>query len=256
MTSGVDLPILEQIARPITLNELHPVGNALVIAPHPDDESLGCGGTVALLRGRGQPVYVLFVSDGTRSHPNSPSYPAERLRQLREAEALEALQILNVPPENARFMRLKDRQVPTLEQPGFADAVRFVQNVLADVNPATVFVPWRRDPHPDHRASWQILNAALSGRTQRPRVLEYLIWLWELGNAADMPTRDEVVVWRVAIESVIEQRNRAIAAHRSQVTRMIDDDPTAFYLSPELLTHFDSPRELFLEGKPANGTVE
>ena len=45
----------------------------------------------------------------------------------------------------------------------------------------------------------------------------------------------------------MNQRNQAIAAHRSQVTRMIDDDPTAFYLSPELLRHFEPLRELFLE---------
>ena len=58
-----------------------------------------------------------------------------------------------------------------------------------------------------------------------------------------------MIVWRVPIGQVLDQRNRAIAAHRSQVTHLIDDDPTAFYLSPELLAHFDNPRELFLEEK-------
>lgn len=66
-----------------------------------------------------------------------------------------------------------------------------------------------------------------------------------------MPSPDEMAVWSVPIASVMTQRNRAIAAHRSQVTRLIDDDPTAFYLSPELLTHFDAPRELFLEERTA-----
>ena len=246
MTSGIDkVHYLENIARPI--DDLAQIGNALVIAPHPDDESLGCGGTIARLRGQGYHVHVLFVSDGTMSHPNSLTYPADRLRQLREAEALEAIRILGVPAENAIFMRQKDRQVATPDSPTFAGGVAYLRRMLLDVKPAAVFVPWRRDPHPDHRASWQLLHGALAKLLTRPRVLEYLIWLWELGNEADIPTRSEMNVWQVAIDTVMEQRNRAIAAHRSQVTRMIDDDPTAFYLSPELLTHFDAPRELFLE---------
>lgn len=248
MISGVDKAIvLDELARPIDSDELGLIGNALVIAPHPDDESLGCGGTIALLRERGFAVHVLFVSDGTMSHPNSTAYPADRLRQLRESEALAALRILNVPPEQATFMRQKDTQVATPASPAFAEAVAFVRNVLIDVNPTTVLVPWRRDPHRDHRASWQLLNAAVQQGPTRPRVLEYLIWLWELGSGADMPGRDEMIVWRVPIASVIAQRDQAIAAHRSQVTRLIDDDPMAFYLSPELLTHFNTPRELFLE---------
>lgn len=248
MISGVDKGHeLEQRARTIGPDDLARIGNALVIAPHPDDESLGCGGTIALLRQRGYDVHVLFVSDGTMSHPNSPSYPAERLRDLREAEAVDALRILNLPPDKAIFLRLKDRRVPTTDQPGFAEAVTSMRAVLERTNPATVFVPWRRDPHPDHRASWQLLRAAVTQVANPPRILEYLIWLWELGDERDMPGPDEVQVWRVPIDPVMDQRNRAIAAHRSQVTRLIADDPTAFYLSPELLMHFDAPRELYVE---------
>ena len=245
MNSGVDKAhFLAELARPAGLDQ---IGDTLVVAPHPDDESLGCGGTIALLRQRGYSVHVLFVSDGTMSHPNSPGYPTERLRQLRESEALEALQRLGVPPENALFMRQKDTQVAAPDSAGFADAVAAVHNLLLTIKPTTVLVPWRRDPHRDHRAAWQQVSAALAKLPIPPRVLEYLIWLWELGIERDMPRRDEMIVWCVSIESVMGQRNRAIAAHRSQVTRLIDDDPTAFYLSPELLSHFDTPRELFLE---------
>jgi LmbE family N-acetylglucosaminyl deacetylase len=250
MISGVEKAhVVEDLAQPLT--DLRSLGTTLVIAPHPDDESLGCGGTIAQLRQLNLPVYVLFVSDGTLSHPNSPSYPADRLRDLREREALAALQILGVPEENATFMRQKDRQVLTPDQPGFADTVQYVTRLLEHQRPDTILVPWRRDPHPDHRASWQLLTEAVTRVPNPPRLLEYLIWLWELGNEADMPRGDEVVGWRVAIDTVMAQRDQAIAAHRSQVTRLIDDDPTAFYLSPELLTHFARPRELFLE---ANAT--
>lgn len=245
MNSGVDkADFLNKTARAADLDT---IGDTLVIAPHPDDESLGCGGTIAQLCQLGYAVHVLFVSDGTMSHPNSPTYPENRLRQVRELEALEALRILGVPARNVIFMRQKDTQVAVPGSINFANAVACIYDLLVIYRPSTVFVPWRRDPHRDHRASWYQLMAAIERLDQKPRILEYLIWLWELGTEQDMPTDNEMTVWRVPIESVMEQRDQAIAAHRSQVSRMIDDDPTAFYLSPELLLHFSEPRELFLE---------
>lgn len=229
------------------LDDVPSLGATLVLAPHPDDESLGCGGTIIRLRQAGLPVHVVFVSDGSMSHPNSPAYPAGRLRELRETEARDALSQLGVSDGACTFMRLRDTAVPVPGQPGFAEAVVTLTDLIEQVNPVTILVPWERDPHRDHRATWHLLQTARTHLTAPVRVLEYLIWLWELGRPDDMPRPDERRVWNVRIDTVIDQRNRAIAAHVSQVTRLIDDDPTAFYLSPELLTHFERPYELFLE---------
>lgn len=238
---------LESSAVPLT--DLRSIGSALVMAPHPDDESLGCGGTIAQLRALRYAVHIVFMSDGTLSHPNSVAYPAERLRDLRESEAHEAMRILRVDPKACTFLRYRDRQVPAVGTPGFSEAATALASLLNRLKPSTLFMPWRRDPHPDHQASWQIGQAALRHTIHKPRVLEYPIWLWELGTPDDRPYPDEVQLWQVSIETVLNQRNQAIAAHRSQVTRLIDDDPTAFYLSPELLRHFEQPRELFLENR-------
>jgi LmbE family N-acetylglucosaminyl deacetylase len=221
----------------------------LVLAPHPDDESLGCGGTLALLRKAGYPVHVVFVSDGTQSHPNSPGYPAERLRDLREKEARQALGELQISDKEVTFMRLPDRHVPMPDDAGFDEAVDALVAVIQQFNPSTVLVPYERDPHPDHRATYALLLSALDtmGKEEQPRVLEYLIWLWELGRPDDLPKPGERLVLQVDIDAVVDQKKRAINAHQSQVTHLIDDDPTAFYLSPELLNHFDTPYELFVE---------
>ena len=235
---------LDARAQPLDVNDIGPV---LVMAPHPDDESLGCGGTIVKLQQLGYPAHVLFVSDGTMSHPHSASYPAPRLRDLRESEARNALHVLGMDADACTFMRLPDRRVPTADEPGFTDAVAGVTELLNRLKPATLLMPWQRDPHPDHRACWQIGWQAAQEATSQPRILEYLIWLWELGTPDDLPQPDTTKIWRVDIADVIRQRDQAIAAHRSQVTRLIDDDPTAFYLSPELLTHFAPPRELFVE---------
>ena len=68
----------------------------LVLAPHPDDESLGCGGLIAESCARGRDVHVAILTDGTGSHPSSPSYPAPRLRALRQREALAAVEALGL----------------------------------------------------------------------------------------------------------------------------------------------------------------
>lgn len=255
MTSG-PRPLPDSLANflrdePVPL-DARSLDRTLVLAPHPDDESLGCGGTLAILRKAGYPVHVVFVSDGTLSHPNSPSYPAERLRDLREQEARQALRILHVPDREATFMRLPDRHVPMPDDAGFEDASEQLLAVIQQFRPTTILVPYARDPHPDHRATYALLMAAQNRMKQndRPRVLEYLIWLWELGRPDDLPKPGERLVLQVDIGAVVAQKKQAINAHQSQVTRLIDDDPTAFYLSPELLHHFDTPYELFVEKLP------
>ena len=59
-------------------------GAALILAPHPDDESLGCGGLIAESCARGQPPLLVVLTDGAGSHPHSCEYPPSRLRDVRE----------------------------------------------------------------------------------------------------------------------------------------------------------------------------
>lgn len=222
-------------------------GRTLIVAPHPDDESLGCGGAIALLRKFGCEVLVLTMSDGTLSHPNSVKYPAEKLRDLRESEMQAALKILDVEPHQVTFFRFRDRHVPNESDSGFESAVTKITEYLQTNQPETVLVPWRRDPHPDHRATWQIFNRANEIYQRRFRILEYPIWLWEMAENNDLPTERNIKISRLDISSAVETKQRAIHAHASQTTDLIDDDPEGFRLSPEVLAHFDIPFETYLE---------
>ena len=226
-------------------------GPTLVVAPHPDDEALGCGGAIALLRRAGCPVRVLVMSDGTQSHPCSRRYPAPALRALREAESLAGLAILGVPPEAVTFLGLQDRAVPTPASADFSAVVTRCRAALAAeaVAPRTILLPWRRDPHPDHRATWQVVRAAVAHWRPAPRLLEYPIWLWELDEPGAAPLPGEVVAWRLDVGDGLAHKAEAIASHRSQTTGLIDDDPTGFQLTPAMLAHFARPWELFLEGR-------
>ncbi len=241
-------PLAEPAELPLYPAEVvQQLGSTLVIAPHPDDESLGCGGLLALLSQYQQPTQILFVSDGTASHPHSRAYPPQRLRALRELEALAALAALGVQSSQATFLHLPDRQVPGAGTTGFADALARISSVVQDQLPATVVLPWERDPHPDHRASWQLVQAACQTLPQPPRILEYPIWLKVIGTQNDLPASGERFGWRLDIQQVWHQKQQAIAAHQSQLGTVITDDPAGFTLDAKALEQFTPPWEIYLE---------
>lgn len=222
-------------------------GKTIIFAPHPDDESLGCGGAIALLRKYGLPVTVVTMSDGTLSHPNSVKFPSKKLRDLRESEMKTALKILGVGESEIRFLRYSDRAVPGENYLNFTVAVKTIKNILTTENPQTILAPWRFDPHPDHRATWQIVNRANSLLNYSATLIEYPIWLYESAEAKEFPDANDVRMWRLDIEKVADLKQKAIRAHASQITDLIDDDPQGFRLSPEVLEHFAEPFEIYLE---------
>ena len=220
----------------------------VVVAPHPDDESLGCGGLIAAATLAGTPVRVVVVSDGTGSHPNSRRYRAAALRRLREDETLEAAQALGLPTRCVDFLGLRDTAVPTEG----ADADRACAAIAAAVaacDAGAVCVTWPFDPHCDHVASAALAERALGGRLD-VRLFHYPVWGWSLPADTDVPGPPRG--YRVSVGSHRAAKSAAVAAHRSQLTDLIDDDPDGFRLRPEMLAHFAGSFEIFLTaGRPA-----
>jgi LmbE family N-acetylglucosaminyl deacetylase len=240
-------PLANPTLLPLRSVEQIAIGSALVVAPHPDDETLGCGGVISLLRDSGQSVQVLVISDGTLSHPRSLKYPAAKLLALREAETLKALSVLGVSSTEITFLRWQDGSIPTLESPNFPAAVSQCCNLLQMWIPETVFLPWRSDPHSDHRATWQLIRTALTNLNNSPRLIEYPIWDWDSEQRGDFTNGEQFVGWRLDIASVMKKKLKAIAAYRSQTTNLIDDDPEGFRLTPAMLSNFTRPWEMYLE---------
>lgn len=244
-------PLVNPTVLPLLSVQAIAAHTALVVAPHPDDETLGCGGVIALLRSLGCQVCVLVISDGTLSHPRSRKYPAAALRALREAETLAAIAVLGVNESEVTFLELPDGAIPTPESTGFTDAVASCRASIVTFAPQTIFLPWRHDPHPDHRATWQLIHGALVGvvgePTLLPRIIEYPIWDWDPEQRGQSTETNRVKAWRLDISKVVELKQQAIAAYRSQTTNLIDDDPEGFRLTPEMLANFAQPWEVYLE---------
>lgn len=224
-----------------TLHELIGDGGLVVVAPHPDDESLGCGGLIAAAVEAGRSVRVVVVSDGVGSHPGSRSHPPVVLRALREDETRTALGNLGLAPDRTSFLRLPDRFVP-VEGEASDGAIAAIRQAAADCKASTVVVTWVHDPHCDHLASARLVSAASRGQSWR--VLHYPVWGWTLADDVDIGASP--VGWRFAIDAYRRRKTSAIAAHRSQTTDLIADDPHGFRLEPAMLAHFAGPFETFL----------
>ena len=215
----------------------------LVIAPHPDDESLGCGGLIAASRARKIPVHIVIVSDGVGSHPNSPSHPPQRLRDLREQEVIAAGCELGVTEDAITFLRLPDRFVPSDGSRAQA-AVNAIVRIAQACNADLMTVTWEHDPHCDHQAAFALARAAHSHLAQT-RLCAYPIWGFKL-SPSHWLNMDYPEGSRVLIREYLPAKRRAIAAHTSQVTRLIDDDPHGFILGADDLARFDRPYEPYL----------
>jgi LmbE family N-acetylglucosaminyl deacetylase len=216
-------------------------GRIMILAPHPDDESLGCGGLIAELCRLGRPPLVVVLTDGTGSHPASPSVLAPVLRQLREHEAADALRHLGLrDPGALLFMRLRDTAAPH-DGAEFDAAVARLAAHAAGCR--TICSTWGHDPHCDHEAA-HLIARAVAAKTGL-RHLAYPVWGWTLPPDTDLPEA-AVCGWRLDITQNLAAKRAAIAAHRSQHGGLIDDDPGGFKLPSALLHVFERPYEVYL----------
>jgi LmbE family N-acetylglucosaminyl deacetylase len=210
----------------------------LILAPHADDESLGCGGLITACCERGQQPVVAILTDGAASHPGSTQYPPERLRQLRAAEARQAVATLGLDSENLVFLNYPDTRLPS----SLAVSEQ-VATLARDRGCTVILAPWLYDPHCDHEAAAIMARAA--ARRARCRLLSYPVWGWLLPPDQPLPVK-RIAGYKLPIAEYLPVKRTAVAAHASQYSTLIDDSPQGFRLPPELLSIFERPYEVFL----------
>ena len=217
-------------------------GTALIVAPHPDDESLGCGGFIAESCSRGRPPAVVIMTDGTASHPNSLTYPMDRLRALRERETVNALSALGLSADRLHFMRLRDSAMPLTGALATA-AIAELRKLARLYQCKTILAPWIHDPHCDHETTQMMVRTAIRGLAVS--LYSYPVWGWLL-PPQQLLEGEVIEGWRLNITTHLDRKKRAIASHQSQYSDLIKDDPEGFRLPPELLSAFERPYESFI----------
>ena len=197
----------------------------VVVAPHPDDETVGLGGLMATCVELGISVAPVAVTDGEASHPDRH---AQTLARTRIAETQRALTALGVSVAPVR-LGLPDGDVAAHE-PTLAAA-------LTDLlSPGTwCAATWRGDGHPDHDAVGRA--AATACDAAGSRFLEYPVWMWHWARPGESS-----VPWRrarsIPLPTAVHRAKLAAIAHfRSQT------EPPAPVLPDHVLAHWRRPHE-------------
>lgn len=215
---------------------------AMILAPHPDDESIGCGGLIAAACAAGVAPVVVILTDGARSHPSSMAFPPARLAAIRAAEARSAVRLLGLPENRLFFLNHPDAGLAGDGEAGAA-VVRDVGEIAERLQCSLVIAPWAGDPHCDHEAAARI-GAAAAARLG-VGLLSYPVWGW-LRRGSDLVDEPRTGGWRLDISAQMPAKQAAVAAHATQHRGMITDAPDGFFLPEALLAISRRDFEVFI----------
>lgn len=210
--------------------------SAMVFSPHQDDETLGCGGMIALKRSLGVPVEVVFLTDGRYGRPESIT--PETIVDIRQQEAVNALTTLGVARKETHFLNQLDgslQHLPNDQRQYIID--RLVQR-LQSFMPEEVYVPHRNDTHGDHEATYNLVKEAIAASGIEVELLQYPIWmLWQNPLSFSLKLEDVADAYRLTIDAVKDRKKLAIETYQSQMPGL----PTGF------LGRFFLPYEIFFK---------
>ncbi|MDB6092635.1 MAG: hypothetical protein JWM32_197 [Verrucomicrobia bacterium] len=215
----------------------------LVLAVHPDDESLGAGGLIQQAVARGATVQVIVVTDGDNNpwpqrfierHWHLDSGARARWGARRRAEATAALACLGVASENVSFWHFPDQGLTPLLVGGGESVIARLCTVIDAWKPTLLVAPSIHDLHPDHSALAVLLELALARQVTakiRPfAILQYVVH----SRGGDAP--GEHLQIALSPEQV-ERKRQAILCHATQMA-----------LSRRRFLAFAQPSEVFLTG--------
>lgn len=236
-------------SRPTSLNDPALRRRWLIVAPHPDDESLGTGSLIATILDAGGTVDVAFLTDGDGSHRGAPGWTAERLAEARAGEARRALRALGVtrPP-----LRLRWRDADP-KMPGTADHERTIRRLVTVCRRRRIgalAVTWAGEPHCDHEAAAMLAEAV--AKRARLSFYEYLVWGW---TCADIDARvRHCACISIDVAQGRARQRRAINCHRSQIGGRISGAVDSFRLPRSMIELANRPRLVLLTGRVGNAT--
>jgi len=196
----------------INTQSLVPLGaRAVIIAPHPGDEVVICGGLLQLLSSLEHPLLLLSITDGSASHPGSRQWSEKRLSVFRPQESVEALRRLGLPMHSLKWVRGGFTDNALLDQQ--TQLTEFISRYLRPGD--VVFSTWRNDSNDDHEAVGRASYEA--ARQVGATYYDVPVWAWH------WPERDHALIpWERARKLrldtwTVARKSHATHAYASQL---------------------------------------
>ncbi len=160
--------------------QINPHGKVLIVAPHPDDEVIGCGGLIARLVAEGRTPHIIVMTGGEGSHRGCCSIAADEIKTARRELTDKALRLLSVDREFIHYLDFPDGGIPSGMENGEwrMENLRKLEELLAEINPDTIFVPHWCEGWPDHVNTRNLILNSQFSIINSPQVWEYCVWMW------------------------------------------------------------------------------
>jgi LmbE family N-acetylglucosaminyl deacetylase len=224
-------------------------GGVLLVAPHMDDETLGCGALLTSFDWNGR-MHVAFATDGALSPVETAASPSIELPGIRRREALAAMAVLGVEDSNVHFLDLPDGGLRS-HTSRLATRLR---ELVDRTRPAFLLVPFRYDRHPDHLAINHVaVHLVREDRSRQLRLIEYFVYArWRLLPSGDVrrclrPGRGV----EIRPDAAAMRKRMALACYRSQTTLFYPWQKRPI-LTNELVNRVCAEPETFVVHGPAS----
>lgn len=197
----------------------HPqaAGMVLVVSPHADDETLGCGGLIAARAERGRPTHVVFLTDSAGTSPDA----AEREKQARRRreEAGEALRILGLRREDASFLEAPDGRLDRLDKETDRGVRAGLGALVQRLGPEAIYLPFLGSHSTEHDAAHRMCAEVLAQSGWRGRLWEYPVWAWWNPPRFINRSRGKPDPTFLSLGAKLETKRNALRAHHSQMEK-------------------------------------
>lgn len=150
--------------------QIEPKGRVLIIAPHPDDEVIGCGGLIARLVGEGRTPHIIIMTGGEGSHRSCCLTSDNDIKTARRRLTRNALNILGVKEEYIHELDFPDGGISATHPE--ADKL---SRLISEISPDMIFVPHWGEGWPDHINTAEIVKNMVSDDI---KIYEYCVWMW------------------------------------------------------------------------------
>ncbi len=179
----------------------------LIIVAHPDDEVLGCGGTIARHIISGDSVHLVFLSDGETSRNNANSLDIE----LRKKSAINAGIILGVT-EPPIFLQFPDNRMDSIE---LLDIIQKLETIIYAINPEVIYTHHSGDLNIDHQVTYQ---AVMTASRPLPGSSIKAIYSFEVLSSTELSTSKFFIPnYFVDISDTLEHKISALKAYNSEL---------------------------------------
>lgn len=185
----------------------------LVVAAHPDDEVLGCGGTIAKYALEGRPVHVLLLADGESSRESSKDLGFGELIKARNSSAEKAAELLGV--SSLRICGFPDNRLDSVD---ILDLVKVIEQSIRDILPGTVFAHHYGDVNVDHR---RVHEGVLAACRPQPGHCVKELFFFEIPSSTEWRTPNSATAfvpnYFVNIEKFIDSKKEALMAYATEM---------------------------------------